>query len=187
MTRRRNGALVLAAIAVGIPIVALAIDSSPEANDFVVWLVTMPLFALVWIAAACVSGARAAGAFRARAWRRALAYGAFPALTLVVVTHATPTLRAFHDAGRVIRFAIGRPWYDRRVAAAGGRLTVFAWGGFVGSSDDLVYDASGDIMLPASRRPARWSAEIARTDLACPVGYGVTPLWDHYYAVHDWC
>ena len=117
-------------------------------------------------------------------WRRCVIALALPIVLLVVALDPIGFVRSCNHIGDVIHFIVAKPYYDREIAALpadrGPRLVVFDWGGMVWASIGLVYDETDQVSLPRARQSADWLAQASHSELSCE-GYGVQPLWDHYY------
>jgi hypothetical protein len=103
---------------------------------------------------------------------------------LIVAFDPVRFVRSCDHAGDVIHFIAMKSHYDRTIAALPAdqrpRLAVFDWGGMSFASHGLVYDETDQVALPRGRQSADWLAQAGHTELTCE-GYGVRPLWDHYY------
>jgi hypothetical protein len=168
---------------VGIPLALVVLEASPLGpNPFYV-LLGIPALSIAWAAACICSGIACASALKRRAWRQVLAAGVLPVALLIAAPDPLRFVRPLDHAGDIIHFALARPGYDRQIAALPAnvrpRVVVFDWGGMVWSSRGVVYDESDQVALPPGRRSAAWLAQTSHTELAC--GYGVQPLWAHYY------
>jgi hypothetical protein len=117
-------------------------------------------------------------------WRRCVLAAILPVVLLIVAFDPVRFVRSCDYAGDVIHFIAMKSSYDRTISALPAeqrpRLVVFDWGGMSFASHGLVYDETDQVALPRGRQSADWLAQAGHTELSCE-GYGVRPLWDHYY------
>lgn len=117
-------------------------------------------------------------------WRRCAAASILPVVLLAVALDPVRFIRASNYLGDVAHFTVMKSDYDRSVAALPAdqrpHVAVFDWGGMSFASRGVVYDESDEVALPAGRRSAEWLAQASHSELSCE-GFGVQPLWDHYY------
>ena len=180
----------LIAIGLGVPLALIALAASPLGTDFFYVTVGIPALLLIWAitgVAALVVSVRSA---MRREWTRSAVALALPVALLLVGLDPIGFVRSCNHIGDVVHFVVGKPYYDRAVAAlpAGEapRLAVFDWGGMAWASTGLVYDETDQVALPKGRQSADWLAAASHSELSCG-GYGVQPLWDHYYLVSFPC
>jgi hypothetical protein len=174
----------LVAIGLGVPLALILLAASPLGTDFIYVMVGIPALLFTWTiagAAALVVSARFA---KRREWRRCVIALALPIVLLVVALDPFRFVRSCNYIGDVVHFIISKPYYDREIAALPSdqrpRLVVFDWGGMTWASSGLVYDETDQVSLPKGRQSADWLAQANHSELSCE-GYGVQPLWDHYY------
>lgn len=174
----------LLAAGLGVPLALIALAASPLGADFLYVIVGIPALLLTWAVAgvgALVVSARFA---RQKEWRRSVVALVLPIVLLVVALDPSRFVRSCNYIGDVIHFIVAKPYYDRQIAALPvdrrPRLVVFDWGGMVWASSGLVYDETDQVALPRGRQSANWLAAASHSELSCE-GYGVQPLWGHYY------
>jgi len=174
----------LVAIGLGVPVALILLAASPMGADFLYVMAGIPALLFVWAVggvAALIISARSA---MRKDWRRCVIASVLPIVLLVVALDPFGFVRTCNYIGDVLHFIIAKPYYDRQVAALPSdlrpRLVVFDWGGMVWASSGLIYDETDQVSLPRGRQSADWLAEASHTELSCG-GYGVRPLWDHYY------
>jgi hypothetical protein len=168
----------------GVPLALIALAASPLGTNFFYVVVGIPALLFAWAIAgvgALIVGVRSA---MRKDWRRCAIASALPIVLLVVAVDPIGFVRSCNHIGDVIHFIVAKPYYDRQIAALpvdrGPRLVVFDWGGMVWASSGLVYDETDQVALPRDRRSADWLAQASHSELSCE-GYGVQPLWGHYY------
>jgi hypothetical protein len=174
----------LVAIGLGVPLALIVLAASPLGADFLYVMIGIPALLLTWAVAgigALVVSARFA---RQKEWRRCVIALVLPIVLLVVGLDPSRFIRSCNYVGDVVHFIISKPHYDREIAALPAdqrpRLVVFDWGGMTWASFGLVYDETDQVSLPWGRQSADWLAQASSSELSCE-GYGVQPLWDHYY------
>ena len=180
----------LIAIGLGVPLALVVLAASPLGADFFYVVIGIPALLLIWAAAATAALIVSVRSALRRDWRRCALASLLPIALLVVALDPIRFVRACNTLGDMVHFVVAKPYYDRKVAALpaaeGPRLAVFNWGGMVWASSGVVYDESDQVARPQERQFADWRERASRTELACE-GYGVRPLWDHYYLVSFPC
>lgn len=174
----------LLAAGLGVPLALIVLAASPLGTNFFYVVVGIPALLFAWAIAgvgALIVGVRSA---MRKDWRRCAIASALPIVLLVVAVDPIGFVRSCNHIGDVIHFIVAKPYYDRQIAALpvdrGPRLVVFDWGGMVWASSGLVYDETDQVALPRDRQSADWLAQASHSELSCE-GYGVQPLWGHYY------
>jgi hypothetical protein len=180
----------LVAIGLGVPLALIVFAASPLGADFFYVIIGIPALLFVWVAAGVAALAASVRAATRKDWRRCAIASLLPIVLLVVALDPIGFVRSCNHIGDVARFIVAKPYYDRQIAAlpagAGPHLAVFDWGGMTWASFGLVYDETDQIALPRGRQSADWLARASHSELSCE-GYGVQPLWDHYYLVSFPC
>ena len=168
----------------GVPLALIVLAASPLGTNFFYVVVGIPALLLLWAIAgvgALIVSVRSA---MRREWKRCALALALPIVLLVVAVDPIGFVRSCNHIGDVIHFIVAKPYYDQQIAALpvdrGPQLVVFDWGGMVWASSGLVYDETDQVSLPRGRQSADWLAQASRSELSCE-GYGVQPLWGHYY------
>jgi hypothetical protein len=174
-------------VGVGVPAALTAFEALLD-REFFYTLLGIPALLLVWaIAALCSALWCALFAYR-RAWKQLPLAAILPAVLLLVAPDPTRFVRSCDYYGDALRFIATRSYYDRKVAALPRdqlRFAVFDWGGMVWAGHELVYDESDQITLRWGQQSAPWLSRARKTELVC--GYGVQPLWAHYYMADTPC
>ena len=174
----------LVAIGLGVPVALILLAASPLGTDFLYVMVGIPALLFVWAIAGVAALIVSARSAMRKDWRRCVIASVLPIVLLVVALDPFGFVRSCNYIGDVLHFIIAKPYYDRQIAALPGdlgpRLVVFDWGGMVWASSGLIYDETDQVSLPRDRQSADWLAQASHTELSCG-GYGVQPLWDHYY------
>jgi hypothetical protein len=174
----------VAAIGLGVPIALVAFAASPLGPNFFYVLVGIPALLFLWVIAGLGSLVVSIRSAMQKQWRRCVLAAILPLVLLIVAFDPVRFVRSCDYTGDVIHFIAMKSHYDRTIAALPAdqrpRLVVFDWGGMSFASHGLVYDETDQVALPRGRQSAYWLAQAGHTELSCE-GYGVRPLWDHYY------
>jgi hypothetical protein len=180
----------LIAIGLCVPFALIVLAASPLGTNFIYVVVGIPALLFVWVMAGVGSLAVGVRSAMRKDWRQCVIASALPIVLIAVALDPFGFVRSCNYLGDVAHFIIGKPYYDRQIAAlpAGQRprLVVFDWGGMVWASSGLVYDDTDQVSLPPGRQSADWLEEASHSELSCE-GYGVRPLWGHYYLVSFPC
>lgn len=174
----------LLAAGLGVPLALIVLAASPLGTNFFYVIVGIPALLFAWAVAGVGSLIVSVRSAMRKDWRRCVIASALPIVLLVVAVNPIGFVRSCNHIGDVIHFIVAKPYYDRQIAALpvdrGPRLAVFDWGGMVWASSGLVYDETDQVSLPRDRQSADWLAQASHSELSCE-GYGVQPLWGHYY------
>ena len=174
----------LIAIGLGVPLALIVVAASPLGTDFFYVVVGIPALLFVWVTAGVAALVVSVLSAVRKDWRRCAIASVLPIVLLIMALDPVRFVRSSNYIGDVIHFIIEKPYYDRVIAALPPdqrpRLVVFDWGGMVWASIGLVYDETDQVSLPKGRQSADWLSQASHTELSCG-GYGVQPLWDHYY------
>jgi hypothetical protein len=174
----------LLVLALGVPLAHVLLRATPLGPNLVYVLLAMPALALVWIGAGVWAAVLAVRYARRKLWRPFAAATLLPLIIVSAVITFPRFLHACNYAGDVLHFVVARPYYDHAVASLPAsqkpRLAVFNWGGMIWASGGLVFDESDEVALPPGQQSAAWRDKAFSTELSCQ-GYGIQPLWSHYY------
>jgi hypothetical protein len=174
----------LVAIGLAVPLALIVFAASPLGTNFVYVIVGIPALLFAWVIAGVGALTVSIRSAMRKDWRRCVIASALPIALLVVAVDPIGFVRSCNYIGDVIHFIIAKPYYDREIAALPvdrrPGLVVFDWGGMVWASSGLVYDETDQVSLPRGRQSADWLAQASHSELSCE-GYGIQPLWDHYY------
>jgi hypothetical protein len=175
-------ALVL--LAVGVPLLLVLLAASPLGADFLYVMAGIPLLLLVWAAAALWALVLSIRFAMRKRWAFSCTSAVLPIAVSIAILNMFSFVRYCNYLGDVLHFIVARPYYEHVIAElprnAGPRLAVFNWGGMVWASHGLVYDESDEVALPPGKQSAAWLANPGLGELSCK-GFGVQPLWSHYY------
>jgi hypothetical protein len=180
----------LVAIGLGVPLALIVFAASPLGTDFFYVVVGIPALLFVWVMAGVGALAASVRSAMRKDWRQCAIASLLPIVLLVVALDPIGFVRSCNHIGEVAHFIIAKPYYDRQIAALpagqGPHLAVFDWGGMAWASFGVVYDETDQVSLPRARQSPDWLARASHSELSCE-GYGVQPLWDHYYLVSFPC
>ena len=178
------------AIGLGVPLALILLAASPLGTNFLYVVIGIPALLFMWAIAgvgALIASVRSA---MRNDWRRGAIAALLPIVLMVVALDPVGFVRACDHIGDIAHFIAAKPYYDRQIAALpagrGPRLALFDWGGTAWASFGVVYDESDQVSLPPGRQSADWLEEASHSELSCE-GYGVQPLWGHYYLASFAC
>jgi hypothetical protein len=161
-----------------------AIDYGMTCSDGIFVVAGVPIMAVVWIVLSAFAGMLAIDRMKHHRHIAAI-------LSALVPVIAVGMIWLGYYVGALIHFELARPGYAARIAAArsgvvdadvaGGRPTVafFGWGGFLGNSYGIVYDAGDVITEPLRTRQQAWQGRRVPGELLCDGT--VTPFGGHFY------
>ena len=174
----------LIAIGLGVPLALIVLAASPLGTNFFYVVFGIPVLLFVWVIAGVAALVVSVLSAMRKDWRRCANASVLPIVLLIVALDPVRFVRSCNYIGDVLHFIIEKPYYDRVIAALPPeqrpRLIVFDWGGMIWASSGLVYDETDQVSLPPGRQSADWLARASHSELSCD-GYGVQPLWGHYY------
>lgn len=180
----------LVVVGLGVPLALILLAASPLGTNFFYVVIGKPALLFAWVLAGVGALIAAARAAMRKDWRQCAIASLLPIVLLVVALDPVRFVRSCNHIGDVAHFIVAKPYYDRQIAALpasqGPRLAVFDWGGMTWASFGVVYDETDQVSLPPRRQSADWLERASRSELSCK-GYGVQPLWDHYYLVSFPC
>jgi hypothetical protein len=171
-------------LTVGFPVLLVLVWTGP----FELAFVGAPIVLSMWAVAALLALFIAIVSASNRAWRPAISMLVLPLASLAAILNSSAFWSFAIDTGERIHFQLMRASYLSQVAKlpANGepRFAIWNWGGFV-IGHAVVYDESGEIVLPMEKQSPAWKKKIAGTELSC--GVWGTPVGDHFYIVRTGC
>jgi hypothetical protein len=174
----------------GIPLLLVLLAASPLGTDFAYVIAGIPFLLLLWVVAGSWSLVLCVVFAVRRLWSLSLTSAVLPIIVGVAGLHLSGFVRQCNYLGDALHFVVARPYYDHVIASlphnGRPRLAVFNWGGMIWASRGLVYDESDEVALPLGKQSATWLANPHLAELSCG-GFGVQPLWSHYYLVSFPC
>ena len=168
----------------GIPALLVLLAATPLGAGFFYLMIIIPALLLVWAALALWSLVRCLAFVTSRRWKLSALAAVLPVVVCLVGLNFWSFVRGCNYLGDVLHFVVARPYYEHVIANlprdGRPRLAVFNWGGSIWVSHGLVYDESDEVALAPGRQSAQWLADPRLAELECG-GFGVQPLWSHYY------
>jgi hypothetical protein len=175
-------------VAIGVPVLLIALESTPIAPDLAYVLLGVPALLLAWAAAAVWAAILAVHWLRRRVWRRAAITAVLPLVVAGVSLQPMTFIHFCNDAGDIVHFLAMRPSYLRTIRATPAhgepRLLVFNLGGMIWASRGFVYDESDEVMREPSLQSPGWTARAQESELAC--GYQVQPFPGQFAFTRHW-
>jgi hypothetical protein len=165
-------------VAVGFPLLLIALDATPLAPDFFFVMMGWPFLLLVWAGSGVWAAFLTVRALRKRAWRQAAIDLVLPLVILGVGLCFTGFARFCSNAGDTVHFYLRRPAYVKIVRATSPngnvRLLVINMGGMSWASRGFAYDESDEILRESSTQSPGWKVRAQNSELVC--GYGAVPV-----------
>jgi hypothetical protein len=174
----------LVAAGLGFPLALVVLAASPLGTNFVYVMAGIPAVLILWAMAGVGALILSVQSAIRKEWRLCVIASVLPIVLLVVAHDPFRFVRSCNYLGDVVHFILLKPYYDWKIAGLPSgqrpRLAVFNWGGMIWASSGLVYDETDQVSLPSGQQSPDWLAQASHSELSCE-GYGVQPLWDHYY------
>lgn len=165
-------------VAIGFPLLFIALEATPIAHDFIFVLVEEPSLMMAWTGLAVCAAILTARRLWRRAWREAVISAVLPLAVLGVASNSTTFIRFCNNAGDTVHFCVSYPSYMKAVRSApsngGPKLMTFNLGGMSWASRGFVYDESDQMLLKPSLQSPDWKARAQGSELSC--GYGAVPI-----------
>jgi len=175
-------------VAIGVPLLLVALNSTPIAPNFVFVMIGIPLLLAVWACLGIWALILTIARMRRREWSRALASAVLPLVVLGVGLRFWQFVHLCDDGGDVLYFMVERPSYLKEIRAipltGERRLFVFNRGGMIWASRGYVYDESDEVVREEPLRTAGWKARADKTELGC--GYYARPFPGHFSFTQHW-
>jgi len=172
----------------GLPLLLIALNSTPIAPDFVFVMIGIPALLAIGVGLGIWALILTVGFMRRREWSRAVASAVLPLVILCAGVQFRHFLRLCNDGGDVVHFVVERSFYLKKIRAiplnGEPRLLVFNRGGMIWSSRGYVYDESGEAVREEPLQSAGWRARADKTELSC--GYYARPFPGHFSFTQHW-
>jgi hypothetical protein len=186
---RKNGASLWPLwVAIGFPLLLVALEATPLAPDFVFVLVGVPALLLVWTGLGFWAAILAFRCLARREWKRAVIRALLPLVVLGASLQPMAFIRFCNNAGDAVHFYLRHPAYMQTVRATPTngepRLIIFNLGGMSWASRGFVYDERDEIMRDPSRQSPNWKVRAQESELGC--GYGAVPMPGPYTLAKHW-
>ncbi len=177
-SRRKRTSLWPMWVAVGFPLLLIALEATPLAPDFAFVMLGMPALLIAWAGTGVLAAILSIRRLWQGEWRRAVTSLVLPSVILGVGLHFAGFIRFCNNAGDTVHFYLRRPVYVKMVSATSpnenARLVTINLGGMAWASRGFVYDESDEIMREPSAQSAGWKARAQDSELGC--GYGALPI-----------
>ncbi len=175
-------------VAIGMPVLLIALCATPIGPDFLFVLLGIPFLLCVWTCLGIWALVVSIRRIMRREWLRALTSATLPLAVLIAGMQFWGFVHLCNYGGDVVFFLARRPSYiaDIRALPRDGnpRLLVFNRGGTSWASRGYVYDESDEVVLPQSLQSASWKMRADKTELTC--GYFAQPLPGHLLFTKHW-
>jgi hypothetical protein len=182
-------------VAVGFPLLEIALDATPIAPNFAFVMLGLPALWLMWATSALCAAILTIRWLWRCDWRQAGICIVLPLVVLWAALNSSTYLRFCNNTGDAIHFYARYPAYENAVRAATGtgepRLLTFNLGGMIWASRGFVFDESDELMKKPSTQSAEWRARAESSELSC--GYGAVPMpgpsvfAEHWYIASFGC
>jgi len=177
-SRRKRTSLWPVWVAVGFPLLLIALEATPLAPDLAFVLLGAPMLFLAWAGVGVFAAILSIRRLLHREWRRAATSLVLPLVILGAGLHFIGFIHFCNDAGDTVHFYLRRPAYVNEVRATppngNARLVTINLGGMIWSSRGFVYDESDEIMRESLSQSAAWKARAQDSELGC--GYWAMPI-----------
>jgi hypothetical protein len=175
-------------IAIGMPILLIALNSTPIAPDFAFVIIGIPVLLGIWACLGIWAVVITVRRMQRHEWSRAAASAVLPLVILGAGIRFWEFVHFCNDGGDVVHFMAARPSYLEEIRATPNngepRLLVFNRGGMIWSSRGYVYDESDEVTREELLRSARWRARASKTELSC--GYYAESFPGHFSFTQHW-
>lgn len=165
-------------VALGFPLLLIALDASPLGPDFAFVMIGMPFLLLAWLISGVWVAFLAIRSLRHGNRRRTAINLVLPLAILIAGLNFTGFIWFCNDAGDTVHFYLRRSAYMKIVDATAPvgnvRLVTIDLGGMSFASRGFVYDDSDEIMRKPSAQSAAWKARAQDSELGC--GYGASRI-----------
>ncbi|HEX4808622.1 MAG TPA: hypothetical protein VH325_06825 [Bryobacteraceae bacterium] len=176
-------------LAIGCPLLLIALNSTPISPDLVFVLIGVPALVLIWACMGVCAAILTLRWLRQRAWLQAMIGAVLPLVVLGVSLHLFAFIHFCNDAGDIVHFLVMRPLYLKTIRATPpngeARLLTFNLGGMIWASRGFVYDESDEVLRAPSLQTPAWKARAQNSELSCE-GYYARPFPGHFAFARHW-
>jgi hypothetical protein len=173
---------------IGLPLLLVALNSTPIAPNFVFVMKGIPILLGMWACLGIWALIRTVRRMRRREWSRAVASAVLPLVILCAGVRFWQFIHLCNDGGDLLHFIVQRSSYLEEVRATPpngeSRLVVFNLGRMVWASRGYVYDESDEVVREEPLRSANWRVRADKTELSC--GYYARPFPGHFSFTQHW-
>ena len=175
-------------VSIGLPLLLVALNSTPIATDFAFVIIGIPVLLGIWACLGIWALILTVRHIRRREWSRALASAVLPLVILGAGVRFWQLIHLCNDGGDVVHFTVERSSYLEKIRTippnGEPRLLVFNRGGMLWASRGYVYDESDEVVRDEPLRSASWRARADNTELSC--GYYAQPFPGHFSFTQHW-
>jgi hypothetical protein len=175
-------------VAIGLPLLLVALDSTPLGPNFAFVMIGIPTLLVIWGALGLRSLILAVQHVLRREWSRFAVSAVLPSVVLFASVWHWQFLHFCNDSGDVGYFIAERSSYLEKIRATPPegepRLLVFNRGGMSWASRGYVYDESDEVLRDELLKSASWKARADGTELTC--GYCAQPFPGHFSFTRHW-
>ncbi len=175
-------------VAVGLPLVLIALNSTPLAPDLFFVIIGIPALLVIWTCFGIWALVLTFRHMRRRDWSRAVITAVLPLAIIAAGTRLLDFIHLCNYGGDVVYFVVNRPSYLQQIRATPingePRLVVFNRGGMIWASRGYVYDESDEVLRRESLRSPNWKLRADGTELSC--GYYAQAFPGHFSFTRHW-
>lgn len=175
-------------VAIGLPLLLVALDSTPLGPNFAFVMIGIPTLVVIWGALGLRSLILAVQHVLRREWSRGAISAVLPLAIVAAGVWHWHFLQLCNYGGQVGYFIAEQSSYAEQVRATPPdgepRLLVFNRGGMLWASEGYVYDESDKVLRAESLRSAGWKKRADGTELTC--GYHAQPFPGHFSFTRHW-
>lgn len=172
----------------GMPLLLIALNSTPIAPNFAFVMIGIPALLCIWACLGIWALIISIRCMRGQQWSQALAGAVLPLVILVAGLRFWDFIHLCNYGGDVVNFMAERSSFIQEIRATPPdgklRLQVFNRGGMIWASRGFVYDESDEVVLASSLRSASWKVRADKTELNC--GYYAEPFPGHFSFTLHW-
>ena len=165
-------------VAVGFPLLEIALEATPIAPNFAFVMMGLPSLWLMWAISALCAAILAIRWLWKRDWWQAGISTVLPLVVLWAGLNSSTYIRFCNNTGDAIHFYARYPAYARAVSAnaqtAEPKLLIFNLGGMSWASRGFVFDESDELMKEPSMQSPGWKVRAMDSELGC--GYGAVRM-----------
>jgi hypothetical protein len=175
-------------ISIGLPLLLVALNSTPIATDFAFVIIGIPVLLGIWACLGIWALILTVRHMRRREWSRVIVSAVLPLVVLGAGLRYLQFIHFCNDGGDVVYFIAERSSHLEKIRTAPPngepRLLVFDRGGMLWASRGYVYDESDEVVRDEPLRSADLRARSDNTELSC--GYYAQPFPGHFSFTQHW-
>ena len=175
-------------LAIGLPLLLIALSSTPIAPNFAFVMIGVPVLLAIWGVFGVWSLMLIVRHIRRREWSYLVSSAALPLAIFAASLWPWQFLHLCNNGGDIGYFIMKRSFYLKETAITPPkgepRLIVFNRGGMLWASRGYVYDESDEIMRNQPLQSTSWRARADGTELTC--GYHAQAFPGHFSFSQHW-